>query len=767
MKSLQTSARISQFSFFLFCSFPLLIDLHLKGAVAITFLILQLFVLTQKKANSYSSEMWLPAVLTLPFLFYVISLTYSDDVATGYKYVERTVLLIMLPWLLYLNRGTISAFSFRNTLRFFVLITILLTIYSLGSLFWRGTFQNAYSAGDAYYWIRTELELVSGLHPTYFSLILALGLFTTLHEIKQKTLASKKIIWSYLVVIVLLFGLLVASSKMILMSTFIGAIIIYSEGLSLKAIALRFGLIASVILVLTITVRPLRERVETLFYAATEPGVEQNNPDSLRKGIYKSTNEAISENIWFGTGIGDYQNALSEKYKKYGYTVARDRVFNTHNQYLQIWLSVGILPLFLFVLSIVAQFFVAYVSKNYLHIAFVVMMSLSFLTENILARQDGIFFYSFFSVFFCLAAWSAFKGRIFINGRFRSQTMSGVQRFADEVSQYLLNPEKNFTLIVSTKSENSPSQTSVSWFGSHGVIWEQVVLPIYLRLLGSPLLLNFCNSAPLLYKNQIVTIHDLAFVKSPSWFSERFVKWYSYLIPKIAKRSRHILTVSDFSKTEIVKELNIPKEKISVCYNGVPTFLKGKSVEPNHIDGDYVLTVGSISERKNQAVILEAFLEKDDSNLKLVVAGGVNEEVFGSQQGLLDKVKEAPNIIFIEHPTDDQLEALYKHSVFTIYLPHYEGFGLPVLESLACGTPVLVSDIAVFRELFSPYVEFHNTDNNTHIRGKILDLYSASLDWKKRLPGVEILKEQYSYKKSAEEIEGLAQRLMVSIKNEK
>lgn len=756
MKNPQVRIGLSKVSFYLFCTFPVFIALHPKGVVAIVFLVLQLAVLFFKKPKQTSSGIWLPFLLSAPFLFYVVSLAYSSDWTTGYKYVERTMLLMILPWILYLNRATISELSLRKTLVYFSFIATGLTLYSLFSLVVHDTFRKAFEAVDAYYWIRTDLEEISGLHPTYFSLILALALFSVFYEIKKKTLRGKWLVLALLAAVVLVLGLLVASSKMILMCAFIGSIVIFGQGLSFKAILVRFGLLASALALLVLFVRPLRERVSTLFVAAAEAGVEENNPDSLRKGIYKSGFEAIGENIWFGTGIGDYQRALNSKYEKYGYEIPLKRSFNTHNQYLQIWLSVGIFPFILFVLSLLAQFLVAWVSRSSLHLAFVVMMSLSFLTENVLARQDGIFVYAFFSSMFCYASWARFKGRVFINGRFLSQPITGVQRYAAEMSKRLSSGSLEVSILTMNKAK--PGQVKLSLPFVKGQLWEQLLLPIYLRLCGSPLLLNFGNAAPVYYSNQVITIHDVAFLVYPKWFSANFVKWYKYMIPRIVKRSRLVLTVSEFSKSEIVKHYKTDSAKIKVLHNGVPEYAAQQHDVKRVVEGEYILSVGSISERKNQKSLIEAYLQIENPKYKLVIAGRNNPDVFNDQKELLEKMDSDEKIIFVDSPSDDQVANLYTHALFTVYIPLYEGFGIPVLESLAYGKPVVLSDIPVFQELFKDVTVFSKLDNNDNLRGKLEEAYNSLNSLKAKVQNYDFQDAGYSYENSAKRLEDMLKR---------
>ncbi len=715
--------------------------------VAILFLAIQLFLLTRKKPENQPSGTWLPFLLFIPFVFYIISLAYSDNFNEGYKYVERTMLLLILPWVFYFNRAYISELSLRRTIRFLTLVACLLTLYCFGRLLLADTFQKAMLVPDAYYVIRTKLERVTGLHPTYFSLFLALPLLAIQYELKKRTISLK---WALPAIIVLIAGLFTASSKMILAATVLGSILIFSEGLSFKALSIRVAVLIGTLALIVFTVRPVKERLMTLVTAATESGVEQNNPDSLRKGIYRSTVDAISENIWWGTGIGDYQQTLNSKYEEFSYELAVQRGFNTHNQYLQFWLSSGLLPFALFVISVVVQFLIAISTKHRLHLAFITLMAMSFLTENILARQDGIFMYAFFSSMFCYASWARHKGRVYINGRFKIQSMTGVQRFASEMSYQLRQLSKKVIVVTPAKVNDEEQRLLFPFI--KGNAWEQLVLPSYLRFCGSPLLINLGNSGPVYYSNQILTLHDVAFKARPKWFSRNFIKWYNFMIPRILKKCRHIITVSQFSKNEILKYFKVPESQVSVLYNGVPRYVNKSDDLPRTINGEYALCVGSLSERKNQKNLIEAYLRIARPKFKLVIAGSYNPHIFSEQHDLLKAIEENDNVIFSKNPTDVELASLYAHARFTVYIPFYEGFGIPVLESILYQKPILLSDIPVFRELFDDVALFYSLDNNDNLRTKLEEMYESTDFWAAKVAQYDFDGRGFSYYKSAEKL---------------
>jgi glycosyltransferase involved in cell wall biosynthesis len=256
-----------------------------------------------------------------------------------------------------------------------------------------------------------------------------------------------------------------------------------------------------------------------------------------------------------------------------------------------------------------------------------------------------------------------------------------------------------------------------------GTIWDQVDLRYYLILKHNPLLINFCNTGMIFYNKQIVTIHDMSYKVNPKWFSKFFYIWYNFLIPHIAKRSLKILTVSHSSKKDIIKYLEIKSVKISVIYNS--SYLNTNNNFEKIIKDKYLLSVSSFDPRKNLNNLVKAF-KKIDEEIKLIIVGS-NSTNFALHKELPDK-----NIIIKGYVSDNELGSLMKNAEAFIYLSFYEGFGLPPLEAMGIGCPVIVSDIPAHREVCGNaalYADPHNIDD---IKNKITFILNND-DFKKEL----------------------------------
>lgn len=268
-----------------------------------------------------------------------------------------------------------------------------------------------------------------------------------------------------------------------------------------------------------------------------------------------------------------------------------------------------------------------------------------------------------------------------VNSRYVHQPLTGVQRYAVEITKRLKRP-------VTKEAPRRPMRG----FKAHA--WEQFRLP--LKLPNNSLLWSPCNTGPLAVRNQIVTIHDTAFLDVPNAFSASFRAYYQWLMPKLASRVRGVLTVSNFSKTRICESFGLNDSQITVAPCGVgDEFFEEAPLDISIVKSDlniekraYILLVGSIEPRKNLATAFQAWqqLTQYHDDFELVVAGGT-ADLFRRTD------TEIPiNANFVGRVSDEQLRTLLINASCFLFPSLYEGFGLPPLEALAAGCPVISSD---------------------------------------------------------------------------
>jgi len=347
---------------------------------------------------------------------------------------------------------------------------------------------------------------------------------------------------------------------------------------------------------------------------------------------------------------------------------------------------------------------------------------------------------------------------IYINSRFLTQPITGVQRYAIEISRHLkkINPRINFISPSNIMHDNLASELEVKIVGKmKGHLWEQIELPIFLFKNKFPLLLNLANTAPLIYKNKISTIFDLSFLYNPKWFSYSFFLLYNFMIPRVIKSSIHIFTDSNYIKMEIYKKFNYSLTDITVAY-GDASMIFRESTKEKIIDKekDYILAVGSIDPRKNLKNLIEAFkLINDD--VRLIIVGGENK-IF-KNNNIAKTIKNDRRISFTGYISDDELRILYMNASVFIYPSFYEGFGIPPLEAQACGCPVIVSNVTSLPEVCRNSVIFCNPNNIIDIAEKIeLVINNINLQSELSKKGFKNI-NRFSWRESAELINTILQ----------
>ena len=280
---------------------------------------------------------------------------------------------------------------------------------------------------------------------------------------------------------------------------------------------------------------------------------------------------------------------------------------------------------------------------------------------------------------------------IVCNTRVLAKHLTGVQRYVREILRHI---DGSVDVVSPAKRIN----------GVGGHAWEQGVLPFKVgrRLLWSP-----SNSGPIGVRRQVVTVHDMVPFDASDTLNQKFVIWYKLFQPLLLRQAKGIITVSEFTRGRLLDRFPYLEGKTEVVHNGVDDRFKPQSETSvcvavatlNIPSRRYVLSVGSLEPRKNLKRLIAAWSliqHRLPDDIWLVLAGGrgVQRVYASAEEGNLP-----PRVHMTGHVPDELLPPLMSGAIAFLYPSYYEGFGLPPLEAMACGTAVLTANNSCMPEI--------------------------------------------------------------------
>jgi glycosyltransferase involved in cell wall biosynthesis len=317
------------------------------------------------------------------------------------------------------------------------------------------------------------------------------------------------------------------------------------------------------------------------------------------------------------------------------------------------------------------------------------------------------------------------SGPVYVNGRFLSQPVTGVQRFAAEIVRAIDDlmasggwPETTLLTPPHLHAADEPEATPRLRLQTRpvgrrqGQLWEQIDLPQAAR---GGTLINLGNTAPLLSGgHQIIVIHDAGVFDTPYSYSWKFRLWYKTLQHALARMGTRIVTVSEFSRQRIASCLGISPGRITVIYEGAD-HIKRISADETTLarhglaPGGYALVVGSRAAHKNLAALGDVVDALRRRGMVVAMTGGANRAVFQDTEGQDTKEQTAPR--HLGRASDAELRALYENAACLLFPSRYEGFGLPPVEAMMCGCPVIATRGGAVEEICGTDALYFTMDN--------------------------------------------------------
>lgn len=336
------------------------------------------------------------------------------------------------------------------------------------------------------------------------------------------------------------------------------------------------------------------------------------------------------------------------------------------------------------------------------------------------------------------------KNRIIINGRFLIHKTTGVERYARELLLELDNILKpnQVMLAIPHGITDIPKYKNIRVVETgmfNNRLWEHISFPYFVKR-NKAISVNLCNVAPLVSPD-IVCIHDMKIKAHPEYFSKKFRLWYEILFRNETKRAKKIITVSDFSKNEIIKYYGVDSSRIVVIPNAWQHYLR-IGYDENTLNkyslkkDNYYFAMGSMEPNKNFKWIAKKALEMPEK--EFAVAGSINKKVFSDGLGF-----ECPsNMKLLGFVTDEEAKTLMRDCKAFLFPSIYEGFGIPPLEAFSAGCKnVFVLKTEVMKEIFGNnvfYIE-SDTDITQNKYSEDINLVLQKYSWKASANKLNIL----------------------------
>ena len=368
------------------------------------------------------------------------------------------------------------------------------------------------------------------------------------------------------------------------------------------------------------------------------------------------------------------------------------------------------------------------------------------------------------------------KVRVFVDVYYFKAALSGIKTYIHEFNQasikygskdieYLFSHDlekfKNNLIFINSKNR------LVRWlFQFNYFIWKQIILPLKLLYFKADYLICPDYIAPkLTFKTKkIIVIHDSLFWDYPKNYSSLWRKYFLFLLELGINNKTKIVTTSNYSKTNLKDRLKTITT-INYVYQSSEKsqIFNKKTISSLRLPKSYILHIGSFEKRKDLLTLVKAFcdLKKNQSNknLKLILAGAVtvngNKKVYNKIKSFIDNNNLDSDVIFPNFISNEDLSIYYKNALVYVFPSIDEGFGIPIIESFSYSTPVVCSNIPVFKEIGNDAVVYFEKGNFISLSEKIQELINSKELREKFVAKGKVQLKNFSRKKFIEGFENI------------
>jgi glycosyltransferase involved in cell wall biosynthesis len=345
---------------------------------------------------------------------------------------------------------------------------------------------------------------------------------------------------------------------------------------------------------------------------------------------------------------------------------------------------------------------------------------------------------------------------------------AGVGQYAFHILSNLAKLDQKNRYLIYLKDQPLPDmpQESTNWhylvFGPQK-LWTKFALPLHLFTQKTKLNFFFSPNqySPLFSPcPTIPTVHDIGYLSFPEQFTTKDLYQLTYWTKASLSKAKHIIAVSEFTKSELIKTYHLDPQKISVVYNGVDNPPKFQVPSTKlQVGQPFFLSVGTLKPNKNIPYMLEAFalFTNKQSKFNLVIAGKKGW-LFDNIFSTVKKLKLESKVIFTDYITESEKWWLYTHAAATLIPSLYEGFGIPAIESQKVGTPVIASHIDSLKEILQDSALYVDPQSPSDLAQKMASIINPSIHQKLSQLGLK-QSHNFSWENSAKTLINLFNRL--------